>query len=526
MAKTAVTNEDKQDTAPHPGIARERMKRSSHLPWLVALGVLALAALPVLAALATHRAQARRAEALLFERSAEVVTAQLQLLTSRQMSWQSVLRMRLSNRTEVAEEQLDELFTYRPRLSLPENCRAVGYGALEGGRVSLRWQRGQKGAVIGALGDDLLSMPTTAALLRAAIDRPARTASVQSGTTLVTAMTVAETSPRDPRGWIVASWDLGAMCADPQIRLVADSHTLSSRPLDGAPEPDERVAKIGENEAVWRVVVGRGAGFGALFPAVSEHAIALTGGGCALLLALLAGFATRAVGLHAALAAERELVEMKDHLLHSVSHEFRTPLSVILSSTELLETYDARLSPERRAEALTQIRDSTARMNDLVGQVLFLSRIEARRMPVERKPLDVAAFARALARETETTAHARCSIRVAAPEKLDATLDPALLRAVLGNLLSNAAKFSPEGTEVRLTIEPGDHLRFVIRDNGPGIAGDDLPRVREAFFRSASTAETPGSGLGLAIADKCAALLGGTLVIESAPSGTTATLTL
>lgn len=502
------------------------MKRILHSPWLVALVVLVLAALPVFAALAAHRAQAQRAEDLLFERSADVVAAQLRLLTSRQTAWQSGLRMRLSNRSSAPEKLLDDIFASGSSVNLPEHCRAIGYGALEDGRVVLRWRRMRAGAAIAGLGDDLLAASPTAVLLRGAMERPAQTASVQSGTDLLTAMTVAEFSPRQPRGWLVAWWDIGAMCMDPQIRLVNADHTLTARPLDDVPVSADVSFDIGEGEVRWHVGVGKGAGFAALFPRISERAIILTGGGCAVLLGLLAGFVTRAVGLRAALAAERELVGMKDHLLHSVSHEFRTPLSVILSSAELLENYDTRLSPGRRAEALAQIREATTRMNDLVAQVLLLSRLEARRMPVEPRPLDVAAFARELAREITASMPAGPQIQVSAPEQLEATLDPSLLRAVLGNVLSNAVKFSPADRPVHFAIEGGNRLRFIIRDSGSGITAGDLQRVREPFFRGAAAEAVPGTGLGLAIAEKCAALLGGTLGIESGPDGTTATLTV
>lgn len=507
-------------------VALRKVKRLFHSPWLVALAVLALAALPVLAALASHREQARRAEALLFERSAEVLAGQLRLIVARQMGWLNTLRARLSSTEEVPERQLDELLSPGSWVTPPENCRVLGYGALDGSRTVLRWQRTKAGKPVGTMGDDLAALPETAQILRTAMAKPAQVASMQSGMDLLTAMTVNDPVQRRPRGWVVAAWDLGAMCADPQLRLIVADHTLTARPLEGPASPSEHVVEIGEGEARWRVAVGKGAGFAALFPRVSERAIALTGGGCALLLALLAGFATRAAGLRAALAAERELTGMKDHLLHSVSHEFRTPLSVILSSTELLETYAERLPVERRAEALAQIRQSTALMNEMVGQVLLLSRIEARRVPVEPKPLDAAAFARELARETETAAHSRCPIAVTAPEGLDATLDPALLRAVLGNLLSNAVKFSPEGRPVHFDVARGSRIRFTVRDTGPGIAAGDLPRVREPFFRAASAGEIPGTGLGLALADKCAALLGGSLAIESGPGGTTATFTV
>ncbi len=502
------------------------MKRFIQLPWLVALAVLALAVLPVLAALASHRKQVRHAESLLFERSADLVAAQLRLMMSRQTSWQNGLRMRISNRPDDPEKILDEVFAPDSWMTLPEACKALGYGSLEDNRVMLRWQRARMGGAIAILGEDLLSFEATEKLLRSAMERPAQTVSFQNGSIYLTAMTVAESSPRNPRGWLLASWDLGAMCADPQLRIVMTDHTLTARPFDGKLRPGERLKEIGEGDAQWQLALGKGSGFDTLFPHLSEYAIAFTGGGCALLLALLAGFATRAAGLRSALVAEQDLVQMKDHLLHSVSHEFRTPLSVILSSTELLEAYSDRLSPERRAEALVQIRDSTKRMDDMVGQVLLLSRIEARRMPVVSKPLDLCAFTHELVRETEIATHSRCPIQLTVPETLDATLDSGLLRTVLGNLLSNAVKFSPEGKTVDFIVDHDSCLRFTIRDHGYGISTGDLSQVGEPFFRASSTGEVPGTGLGLAIARKCADLLGGKLLIESDSTGTTTTLTI
>jgi len=504
------------------------MRRVLHSPWLVALAVLLLAALPVLAALSAHREQARRAEALLFERCADVVAAHLRLLTSRQVAWQNTVRMRLSNRGGAPVTMLDEMLAPGSPVALPEYCRALAYAALEDGLVVLRWLRVDHGGGIGELGDDWLASPELGALLEKSMARPARTHSEQRGDDLLTAQTVSATSPRDPDGWLIAWWDLGAMCADPPMAFVAGDRTLTARPGGGGGEDDgsERSIDIGEAEVNWQLLVGKGSNFAALFPRTSEHAIALTGGGCALLLALLAGFATRGAGLRAALAAERDLVTMKDHLLHSVSHEFRTPLSVILSSTELLENYTERLSPQRRAEALAQIREASGRMDDMIGQVLLLGRIEARHLPVDPVPIDVAAFARELAREIETATHARCPIRVSAPDSLAATLDPALLRAVLGNLLSNAVKFSAPGDAVEFAVAHDGHLRFSIRDTGPGIREADRLRATQPFFRAASAAEIEGTGLGLTIAEKCAALLGGTLGLESGPDGTLATLTI
>lgn len=500
-----------------------RMKRALDSPWRAALVVLVLAVLPVWAALAVYRVQAQRAEALLFDRSAEVVAAHLRLLTSRQSGWQNALRMRLSNRSAPAEELLDQIFRNNRQLEVPDNCVTLGYGALEGDRVILRWQHPVPKLMNGI---DMLGTPETAELIRNAMETPARIVSAQNGKLLLTAMTVAHSSPRDPRGWLVAWWDLSAMCADPQLPLVTRDHALTVRPADGVVQGEERTQVIGDGETTWTAVVGKGAGFHTLFPRLSERAIVLTGGGCAVLLALLAGFVARASGLRAALDAGRELLEMKDHLLHSVSHEFRTPLSVILSSTELLEVYAGRLTADRRAEALQQIRCATTRMNDMVGQVLLLSRIEAKRIPVEPVPVDAVVIAREVARETEIALQAEETIRIEAPESVAITLDPMLLRAVLGNLLSNAVKFSGTDGVVEVTVEHGERLRFRIRDQGHGIPPEELQRVREPFFRASSASGIPGTGLGLTIAFKCAELLDATLTLESDSSGTTAILTL
>ena len=502
------------------------MKRVLHSPWLIAAGVLGIAVLPVLAALAAYREQARRAEALLFERSAEIAEGQFRLVTARQMGWLNTLRTRISSRPEAPEMLLNEMLAPGAWITLPENCRVLGYGAIEDGQVMLRWQRAKSGPSLGVIGGDVLASPEVARLLHAAMAKPTQVHSMQSGRDLLTVMNVSDPMQRQPRGWMIAAWNLETMCADPQLRLVVTDHTLTARPFEAPLRSTERMFEIGEGDVRWRVAVGKGPGFNALFPRISEGAIILTGGGCALLLAILAGFATRGAGLRAALASERELVKMKDHLLHSMSHEFRTPLSVVLSSIDLLESYAERLTPERRSTAFAQIRDSTSRMNDMIEQVLLLSRIEARRLPVEPRVTDVAALARELARELETATYTRCPIHVTAPDALEATLDAALLRTVLGNLLSNAVKFSPAGQSVAFTVYQDPTTCFSIRDHGPGITGDDLQRVREPYFRASSSDEIPGNGLGLTIADKCAGLLGGTLMITSDSSGTTATLTI
>jgi signal transduction histidine kinase len=320
------------------------MRRLFHSPWLVALAVLILAVLPVIAAVVSYRDQARRGQELLLERSADVVTSQLRLATARQIN-------------ELMHQQGESV-------QLPDSCDTLIYAAMEDERLVVRWRVARPGATAPAIGDDLRAVDDLRGFLRRADGHPALTASEQRGSRFFTAVLVAGTTLRERRGWLIASWDLDRICADPDIGLLAGK-MLAVRPLEGRPGAREIKSLIDEENVRWNVALGRGPNFDQAFPGVNELAIASTGGACALLLALLAGFATRAAGLRAALQAEREVVQMKDHLLHSVSHEFRTPLSVILSSADLLESYPERLTPERRAGALAQIRQSSEQMNDL-----------------------------------------------------------------------------------------------------------------------------------------------------------------
>lgn len=512
------------------------MKRVTHLPWVVGAAVLALAVVPVFTAWKAYRGQALRAGEMLFNRSAEVVGAQLSLSTSRQLAWQNTLRLRISGRDEDPVQVMDELFARGGRMELLDYCDELVYAVKNGDNLEVVWRRGSesRGALsLWSIGSNFANEAWAGALWGEARERPVRPASAQRDEGLVTMLMVTEVSSRRPRGWLIARWDLNAMCAERKIEDFTVAQALVVRPVTGAAGPGAVELAINEGGASWRAVVEPVADYGEIFPAVSARAIAWSGGGCAVLLAGLAGIAVHTAGLRAALAAEREVVDMKNHLLHSFSHELRTPLSVILSSTELLETYEEKLPPQRRAVVFRQICEASRQMEEMVGRILLLGRIEARRMPVTPKPVELAEWLRALAREAEVAQGTEMRIEVVVPEGATLEVDPDLLRAVLANLLSNALKFSGEGKAVRLEAARAGNAgkaeggwMFTVQDHGGGILHGEMARVREAFFRapSAIAAGVPGSGLGLAIADKCAGLLGGALVLTSDTTGTRAEL--
>lgn len=237
----------------------------------------------------------------------------------------------------------------------------------------------------------------------------------------------------------------------------------------------------------------------------------------------------RTAELRVALAAEKELNQLKSSFVSMVSHEFRTPLEVILSSSNILDLYLDRLAPERRTAQLRAIRKSVHRMSDLIEDVLLLGKFDAGRLNCNPVPLDLAAFcARAIA-EVETAAGREGAVRCAlAALPTGASADESLLHHVLTNLLSNALKFSPADGVVELAVtRQGCDAEFTIRDHGCGIPTADQPRLFTAFYRGSNAGHTPGSGLGLVIARRCVDLHGGTIRCASQEGvGTTFFVTL
>jgi len=230
-----------------------------------------------------------------------------------------------------------------------------------------------------------------------------------------------------------------------------------------------------------------------------------------------------------ALNTERELGELKSRFVSMVSHEFRTPLGIIMSSSEILKSYQDRLSAEKRGEHLNDIFQSTRRMGDLIEEVLLLSRVEAGRLGCKPEPLDLGDLCRRLSDETLSATQQRCPIVFKERGSLSgARADEALLRHIFGNLLSNAVKYSHPGTPVEFTVErQGMDAVFVVRDRGIGVPEADVKLLFQPFHRARNVGEAPGSGLGLVIVQRCVNLHGGSIKLESVEAvGTTVTVRL
>jgi PAS domain S-box-containing protein len=252
--------------------------------------------------------------------------------------------------------------------------------------------------------------------------------------------------------------------------------------------------------------------------------------------------------LRVALDAERQLNQLKTAFVGMVSHEFRTPLGIIQTATELLDRHHDRLRPDQRDQYTGTILAAVRRMTAMMEHILLLARIDSSRVALNLAEIDLAAWLAHALREIQSTCPARdlCACRAKigetpcadchqlnlhidpAPELRRALLDESLLHHIVGNLFSNACKYSPPGSpvEVSLTFR-APHITLAVRDCGRGIPIDEQAHLFDGFFRGSNVGSTPGTGLGLAITRRCVELLGGIIALDSAAgSGTTFTVTL
>jgi PAS domain S-box-containing protein len=235
------------------------------------------------------------------------------------------------------------------------------------------------------------------------------------------------------------------------------------------------------------------------------------------------------------LEKEKELGELKSRFVTVASHEFRTPLAIILSSTELLEHYSHKWSEEKKLTHFQRTQAAVKHMTQLLNDVLLIGKVEAGKLEFNPAPLDLAQFCRDLIEEIQlSTTHSQSgcpSYNIAFCSQGQCTnpcMDEKLLRHILSNLLSNAIKYSPQGGAVHfdLVCNQGEVI-FRVRDEGIGIPEADQAKLFDSFHRASNVGTISGTGLGLAIAKKSVDLHGGTIAVQSeVKAGTTFTVTL
>jgi PAS domain S-box-containing protein len=211
----------------------------------------------------------------------------------------------------------------------------------------------------------------------------------------------------------------------------------------------------------------------------------------------------------------------KGEFLAVMSHELRTPLNAIIGYADLLDAGVAGDLNDAQREQLSRIRIGSKHLLRLIEEVLLFSRLEAGREEVHREALDLGGLAREAAALVEPLAREKgLDFRVDVPaQPVPVVTDGGKVHQIVLNLLSNAVKFTDEG-EVGVTLHAHDgHAVLQVRDTGIGIAPENLERIWDAFSQveQAPTRRVGGTGLGLSVTRNLARLLGGDVVVDSAP---------
>ena len=229
-----------------------------------------------------------------------------------------------------------------------------------------------------------------------------------------------------------------------------------------------------------------------------------------------------------ALQAEQQLGELKSRFVSMASHEFRTPLTAVLTSADLIAEFPGGHQQAQRLKYVDHIRTSVQHLNTILEEFLSVGRIEEGKIEAHPGNLDLTSLVRDTVADVQGLLKAGQAIDWQVHCPIPVRLDASLLRKILMNLLSNALKYSGEDsvTTVRAGCQPRE-LTITVQDQGIGISQEDQAHLFEQFFRAPSVITEPGTGLGLYIITKYLELMGGTIVLQSAPGeGTLVTIKL
>jgi len=227
-----------------------------------------------------------------------------------------------------------------------------------------------------------------------------------------------------------------------------------------------------------------------------------------------------------ALEKEREINELKSRIVLNVSHGFKTPLTSIMSSAQLLQIYAEKDHPfkQKITKHAFKIENSVRALNNLLTSVLFFGKADADKVEYRPKKMFLGAFVKELVDTMkagiENDVNIKCEL-INLPKVI--TSDSELLYQIFENLLSNGIKYSKDGDEVLLKLEYVDHkLIGKVKDNGIGIPESEQSQLFDRFFRAKNVGIVEGSGLGLSIVKKCVDVLNGEIsFVSNSKNGTT-----
>ncbi|GAB2547755.1 PAS domain-containing sensor histidine kinase [Spirosoma aerophilum] len=220
--------------------------------------------------------------------------------------------------------------------------------------------------------------------------------------------------------------------------------------------------------------------------------------------------------LSRALAAEQQVGELKSRFVTMASHEFRTPLTAMLSSVSLLEKYNGAEQQAQRLRHMERIKTSINQLNSLLGEFLLVGQLQQGGLQATWSRIQVTEVVQevVMGMQPHLKAGQYIATHLDCPEPV--LTDPALLGKILAALLSNASKFSPPHQSIEVKVrQQGAGFQVVVRDTGMGISPEDQAQLFDQFFRAKNALNIGGTGLGLYLAAQYVALLSGSLALDS-----------
>lgn len=226
----------------------------------------------------------------------------------------------------------------------------------------------------------------------------------------------------------------------------------------------------------------------------------------------------RTLELTRSLEREKVLSEMKSRFVSIASHEFRTPLSAILSSLALIETYSKEEQEEKRKKHIDRIKSSVRDLTAILNDFLLLDKAEQGKIEIFNEAFNLRDFAGDIAEEVSGMLKQGQEVILTYIGDEEIIQDKKILKSIFLNLLSNAIKYSPEDKMICFSIEIANSLVMVnVKDEGIGIPEEDQQNLFGKFYRAKNVTNIQGTGLGLNIVQKYVELISGAISFESKP---------